>query len=258
MELKSIAKVNLGLHVKGRRADGYHLIETLFYPVHDLWDDVRLERIPGDACEVSMLGFEEEVPYEKNLCWRAWRLLEEAFPGQVGGFRVEVEKRIPAGAGLGGGSSNAGAVLRGIREMCGLDINDADLAEKAVGLGADVPFFIFQQPLYATGIGADFEELRLDLEGFRLEVEPQPWHSPTPAAYKELVFEEIPDGPALRELLALPVNEWEGRVRNDLEQSVFKRLPKVEEAKAGMYERGAVYASMTGSGSAVFGLFRDH
>lgn len=257
MELKSIAKVNLGLHVKGRRPDGYHLIETLFYPVEDIFDTVTLETDGGGECSVEMPGFDEDVPLEKNLCWRAWKLLHDAFPAKVGGIRIYVEKRIPAGAGLGGGSSDAGSVLLGLRKMYGLDLGDEELAALAAPLGADVPFFIFQKPLYATGIGNVFETLDLDLQGYRLEVAPQPYHSPTPAAYRELDINALPDGPALKDLLALPLDEWQGKVRNDLEQSVFRRIPEIARAKGEMLEKGAVYAAMTGSGSAVFGLFKD-
>lgn len=258
MELKSIAKVNIGLHVMGRREDGYHLIETLFYPVPEMYDVVRLELLEGNACEVELEGFGEDVPLEKNLCWRAWDLLHRAFPERVGGLRVTVDKRIPAGAGLGGGSSNAGVVLRGLRELCGLELSDGDLAGMAVPLGADVPFFVFQRPLYATGIGADFEELPVDLSGYRLELRPQPWHSPTPAAYQGLDLKALPHSPALKTLLGQPIGTWRGHIRNDLEQSVFRRIPEVEAAKKALYEEGAVYASMTGSGSAVFGIFPDH
>lgn len=258
LKLDSIAKINIGLHIVGKRSDGYHLLETLFYPVPELFDEIILERREGEECEVEMVGMEEKVPLEKNLVWRAWQQLKEAFPDSVRGMKIVVEKRIPAGAGLGGGSSNAGTVLRGIREMMGLAVSDAQLAEIGESLGADVPFFIYQRPLYATGIGTTFEELPGSLPGFQVKVFPQPFHSSTPGAYRGLDLAQLEHPQPLKELLTLPVEEWNGKVLNDLETSVFPQFPALAEEKANLYAQGAVYAAMTGSGSAMFGIFPDH
>ncbi len=258
LKLDSIAKINIGLHIVGKRSDGYHLLETLFYPVPELFDEIILERREGEECEVEMVGMEEKVPLEKNLVWRAWQQLKEAFPDSVGGMKIVVEKRIPAGAGLGGGSSNAGTVLRGIREMMGLAVSDAELAGIGESLGADVPFFIYQRPLYATGIGTTFEELPDPLPGFQVKVFPQPFHSSTPGAYWGLDLRQLEHPQPLKELLTLPVEEWNGKVLNDLETSVFPQFPALAEEKANLYAQGAVYAAMTGSGSAMFGIFPDH
>ena len=257
MELKSIAKINLGLHVTGKLPNGYHLIETLFYPIPELFDILTLEQNGGVACTVEMHGLDEEVPLEKNLVWRAWDALRQAYPDRVQGVAVRVDKQIPAGAGLGGGSSNAGAVLRGLRTLFDLPASDGDLANIGKGLGADVPFFIYQRPLYATGISTDFEELPVNLAGFRVEVFPQPYHSPTPAAYQGLDLPRLQHSAPLRELLQQPIEAWKDEVKNDLETSVFKSLPELAAFKAELYAQGAVYACMTGSGSAVFGIFPD-
>lgn len=253
--VQSIAKVNLGLHIMGRLENGYHLLETLFYPVPDLFDWVVVERTDTNVCTVDMPGFPESVPLEKNLAWKAWEVMQSAYPDRVGGIAVEIRKSIPAGAGLGGGSSNAAAVMEAINQLYALELRADALAALAEPLGADVPFFIYGEPLYATGIGNRFETVELDLQGFHLEVAPQPYHSSTPAAYHGLDLESLDHATSLKTLLQLPPAEWRGKVLNDLEGPVFAQLPALKEEVEKMYARGAIYAAMTGSGSAVFGLF---
>ncbi len=257
IHLRSIAKVNLGLHIMGKLDNGYHLLETLFYPVPELYDDVYIEVIQEARCEVEMVGFNESVPLEKNLAWRAWDSLRKHDPDQVIGVKVSIEKRIPAGAGLGGGSSNAGTVMRGVNQLAGLNLSDDRLAQIAEPLGADVPFFIYGKPLYATGIGNRFEVLDIDLSAYRLEVKTLAVHSSTADAYRNLDVANIKHATPLKELLTLPVKDWKGKVLNDLEQSAFPRLPEIADAVRQLYDSGADYAAMTGSGSAVFGLYKN-
>lgn len=254
VRLRANAKINIGLHITGKRSDGYHLMETVYYPILDLYDDVSLE-LAGEGCAVEMLNLSEPLPLEANLCYRAWKLLSDAVGGLLPGVRICVNKRIPAGAGLGGGSSNAAAVLRGLRTLWGIEMDDVALADLGEKLGADVPFFIYNRPLYACGIGTEFSEIDLGLEGFRIEVRTLAVHSPTPSAFMGLDLSGLPKDLPLRDLLALPVAEWRERVRNDLEGPVFARLPEVAACKASFYADGAVYAAMTGSGSACFAVF---
>lgn len=256
--LSANAKVNLGLHILGRRADGYHLMETLYYPVPELADEVELEAVAGEECVVRMEGFEDALPLEQNLCWRAWNLLAQRYQPIGRGMEIVVRKRIPAGAGLGGGSSDAAAVLKGLRTIWRLTLTDGALAEMGASLGADVPFFIYNVPMYATGIGTELEPYPLDLaaQGLELRVRTLPLHSSTPAAFKGLNLAEIPDGPSLKELLGLPVARWQGLVRNDLEQSVLPRMPLIGQTIDNLKDEGALYAGMTGSGSACFGIFQ--
>ena len=255
INIRSIAKINLGLHIMGKLDNGYHLLETLFYPVEDLFDDVVIRRIDGLECRVLMPGFGESVPLEKNLAWRAWKVLRDRYPDRVGGVEIEIRKRIPAGAGLGGGSSNAGAVFKGLNTLMELGLGAKELAEMAEPLGADVPFFIYGKPLYATGIGNRFEVLPLDLSAYRLEVRTLPVHSGTAEAYGGLDLGAVRHETPLKELLVLPLSEWKGKVLNDLQPGVVGRFPQIGEAVAELYAEGAKYAAMTGSGSAVFGLF---
>lgn len=258
ISLTSNAKVNIGLHITGKRNDGYHLMETVYYPVPELFDSIVITLTAGQDCEIRMVGIEEEVPLENNLCYKAWKLLLPLRGAKPGGVRMVVEKRIPAGAGLGGGSSNAATVLRGLNEVWELGLGKSELAAMGETLGADVPFFIYNVPLYATGIGTVFEPCNLDLgnAGYEIRVRVLPLHSSTPLAFKTLDWTKIEQGQPLKELLNLPVEAWRGNVRNDLEQSVFPRLPEVEAAKDALYAEGAVYAAMSGSGSACFGIFR--
>lgn len=254
--LTSIAKINLGLHIVGKREDGYHLLESLFVPVPELNDVVRMQKNEENGgTTIVLLNFEEQVPLEKNLAYRAWKVLKDAFPDRVGGLEIEIEKSIPAGAGLGGGSSNAAAVLRGTNELFGLGCSTEELADYGALLGSDVPFFVHGTPLYATGIGTDFEELDLDLSAFKLEVHPLDAHSATPEAYRNLVFEKIEQSEPLKEILLGPVEKWRELVRNDLEPGVCSRIPEIQNKITALYMRGAIYSAMTGSGSAVFGLF---
>ena len=255
IEIRSNAKVNLGLHIMGKLDNGYHLLETLFYPVEDLFDDVVIRRMDGSGCRVLMPGFQESVPLEKNLAWRAWKVLRDRYPDRVGGVEIEIRKRIPAGAGLGGGSSNAGAVFKGLNALMELGLEAEELAGMAEPLGADVPFFIYGKPLYATGIGNRFEILPVDLSAYRLEVRTLPVHSGTAEAYGGLDLGAAQHTIPLKELLVLPLAEWKGKVLNDLEPGVVGRFPQIGEAVAELYAEGAKYAAMTGSGSAVFGLF---
>lgn len=254
--LRASAKINLGLHLVGKRPDGYHLLETLYYPIPQLSDMVWLERQPGAECVIEMQDFEEEIPLEHNLCYRAWRLMADELEKKEIGMRIRIKKGIPAGAGLGGGSSDAASVLKALRSLWQPDLSDAKLAEWGARLGADVPFFIYNQPMYATGIGTTLEPFTLDLDGYELRLKLFKAHSSTVQAYREVLPEDIGHTERLKDLLALPISEWRGRVVNDLEKPVFHRLSFLKDAINDFYKLGAVYAAMSGSGSACFGLFK--
>jgi 4-diphosphocytidyl-2-C-methyl-D-erythritol kinase len=254
--LRANAKINVGLHLVGKRADGYHLLETLYYPVPDLTDTLWIERVPGESCTIEMNDFEEDIAVEDNLCYRAWRLMaDELEKKKETGLRIRIKKGIPAGAGLGGGSSDAAAVLKALRSLWQPDISDAKLAALGARLGADVPFFIYNRPMYGTGIGTDLEPFDFTLAGLELRVKVFKAHSSTVQAYREVLPEDIGHTQPLRELLQLPIEQWRGRVVNDLEKPVFKRLAFLPLAIAEFYQLGAIYAAMSGSGSACYGLF---
>lgn len=252
---KAPAKINLGLFVKKRRADGYHEIQTLFYPVRYMSDLLFFDYLPSERCEVEMNGLEEKVPLERNLCYKAWKLMSEIYP-TVAGLHISVSKNIPAGAGLGGGSSNAAATLKAVNEMYKLELSDEVLAGHAAQLGADVAFFIYGKPMLGEGIGEKLEAWPLELRSWEIRLVTPEIHSSTPAAYQGLDLSKISADRDLREVLNGPIESWKEDLVNDLEEPVMAQYPQIRELKELMYEKGAVYAAMSGSGSAVFGLFK--
>lgn len=267
-------KINLGLHVVGRRADGYHDLETVFLPVTDMCDE--LEIVPADEPQMEQTGIVLDNAPGDNICLRAWRLLHDEYG--IPPVAIRLAKKIPFGAGLGGGSSDAAFTLKMLNGMFALGLDDAALERLAARLGADCAFFVKNRPAFATGIGDRLESFPLDLGGYRIVIEiPEGEHVSTKEAYAgigELWSATLwsqrskvncgrrPCGAKgervdLREALKRPVGEWRDLIVNDFEESVFVGHPAIAELKAEMYRRGALYASMTGSGAAVFGIFRN-
>ena len=247
------AKINLGLLIKGKRADGYHLLETVMFPVPSLRDELRLWKSEQAGCSFQLDGIPLMGEGADNLCVRAYQLLREAYPA-LGGVAISLTKHIPAGAGLGGGSSDAAFTLLGLNELfaCGFSVDE--LAKIGAKLGADVPFFLYNRPLLATGIGTDFEEIDLEMP-YEIRIVPSTIHSSTVAAYKALDYTQCDPARSLRTLLAQPATRWRETLPNDLETPIFALYPTLSETKARLYDDGAIYAAMSGSGSAVFGLF---
>lgn len=245
------AKLNIGLDILRRREDGYHDIDTLMVPCFGLRD--VLEIVPSSALEMHLYGIPLDGNGGDNLCMKAYRLLWDRYG--LPPVEIHLYKGIPSGAGLGGGSADAAFTLRMLNEMFALRLPDATLAELAAQLGSDCPFFICNRPMLCRGRGEIMTEFGSLPEGLRFEVEIPPVHVSTREAYAG-VSPAVPEIP-LEELLRLPVPEWRGKVRNAFEDSVFPAHPEIAAAKEAMYSRGALYASMSGSGSSVFGIFRD-
>lgn len=248
------AKVNLGLHITGRRADGYHLLETAFWPVHELHDVLTLTPLAAAEPVLELVGAELHGDPADNLVLRAWRALRGVVP-TLPAVHIRLEKRIPAGAGLGGGSSDAAHTLVGLNRLFSLGCSSEQLRALALSLGADVPFFIENQPMLATGVGEVLSPLALDLSAYRVELVTPPVHSDTREAYRHLRSEHWSGAKGLAQLLLQPVAQWRDTVRNDFEPSVFARYPELAALKQQLYDRGAVYAAMSGSGSALYGIF---
>ena len=250
-------KINLGLHVVGRRPDGYHDLETFFLPVRDLCDELEITPLPGSAAPLMVQeGIVLDNAPGDNLCIRAWQLLHSEFG--IPPVSIRLKKAIPFGAGLGGGSSDAAFTLRMLGEMFSLGLDTAALERRAARLGADCAFFVRNRPAYATGIGDRLEPIDIDLGAYRIAIEiPDGEHVSTREAYaglkRDLFGAPRPD---LREAVKQPVKEWRHLIVNDFEASVFPSHPTIATLKEDMYRRGALYASMTGSGAAVFGIFR--
>lgn len=255
-------KINLGLHITARRSDGYHDIETLFVSVPGLCDAVELLRDPASAtadATFSSTGLAIDCPAEKNLCVKAYRLLRDAFPDRfrdMGGVRIHLHKAIPFGAGLGGGSADATAILQAVNDTFELGLTMDQLAPFAARLGSDTVFFLYDQPMLGTGRGERLEPFPgFSLTGWwLLLVKPEVGVS-TAEAYSLIT----PKQPAelLVDILRLPVDQWRGRLVNDFEEPLFRRLPVLAGIKDTLYETGAIYAAISGSGSTVFGLFRS-
>lgn len=250
------SKINIGLHVLEKRTDGYHNIETLLFP-HSLCDILEITDAPDSPEDVRLFIYGNSIPgpVTSNLCVKAYRLLAELHP--LSPVDIHLYKQIPAGTGLGGGSSDGAFTLQLLNRHFSLGLTQEALHSFAAQLGSDVPFFIQQPPLLpalATGKGDVLEPFPLDLSPYRVELRFPPLSVSTAEAYANV--RPRLQRMALRDLLEQPVDTWKFVVENDFEETVFEKYPLIRQYKQELYREGAVYASMTGSGSAVFGLFR--
>ncbi len=243
------AKINLGLNVVEKRPDGYHNLETVFYPV-DLAD--ALEIVPADKTEFSTSGISIDGDPQNNLVLKAYNLLAADF--DFSPVRIHLHKVIPFGAGLGGGSSDAAFTLKMLDRIFNLELTNDVLERYAAQLGADCAFFIQNKPTFAFGIGDQFEDLDLDLSDYQIVIVKPPFSVSTPEAYRNIQPQKASLN--LKELGDLSLENWKDRIFNDFENSVFPLYPEIKTIKQKLYDAGAVYASMSGSGSAVFGIFR--
>ncbi|MBQ9668698.1 MAG: 4-(cytidine 5'-diphospho)-2-C-methyl-D-erythritol kinase [Prevotella sp.] len=253
-----IAKINLGLNVVERRPDGYHNLETVFYPV-PICDALEVQpmdgRFPSEAdCDLKVTNIIIEGDERRNLVVRAYELLKQEFPG-LPRVHAHLFKQIPTQAGMGGGSSDGAAMMTLLNEMFGLGLTASQMVERVVKLGADCPFFVEGRPAYAEGIGERLEPLELSLRGWHLAVVRPDIPVPTREAFS-LIRPAHPQKNC-RTIVSQPVETWRDELVNDFEQSVFALHPEIGAVKERLYDLGATYAAMSGSGSAVFGLFRN-
>lgn len=253
MILRANCKINLGLDILRRREDGFHDVETVMFPVHGLFDEVEVTRRAAPGVGFRAEGLAVDCPPEQNLCLRAFRLMQERYG--IDGAEIRLDKRVPFGAGLGGGSSDATAVLAGLDEEFALGLPESELIGCAAALGSDTAFFVRNTPQLCTGRGEIMEPFPLDLSGLWIAVVKPADSVSTREAYAGTT-PRIPEIP-LRRRLRRPVAEWQGSVTNDFEPSVFAAHPAIRAVKEQLLAAGALYASMSGSGSSVFGLFDD-
>lgn len=247
------AKINIGLNIVSKRPDGYHNLETLFYPI-DVCD--ALEIIDGPEIKETRLynyGVKLESSSEDNLVMKAYRKVNERFA--LPPLEIHLRKNIPFGAGLGGGSADAAFMIRLLNDKFELGMCIEDMEQIASGIGADVPFFIANKPVYATGIGDEFEEIDFSLKGYFLVLIKPDVSVSTPEAYSMVKPQEPVEN--IRDIVKKPIGEWKDVLVNDFELSVFTKKPVIGEIKERLYEAGALYASMSGSGSSVFGIFES-
>ena len=245
------AKLNLGLNILRKREDGYHDLESFFIPYAGLRD--VLETVPSDETEMHLYGIAIEGDPMDNLCVKAWNLMHRRYG--IPPAAIHLWKGIPSGAGLGGGSADAAFALAMFNEMFLLRLQTDELAEMAAELGSDCPFFIYNRPMLASGRGEILKPLPgPDLSGYRIEVVKPDVFVSTREAYAGVRPHQPAE--ALEEVLKRPVGQWRGALVNDFEESIFPAHPEIAAAKEAFYAKGAVYAAMSGSGSAVFGIFR--
>ena len=252
MKVFPCAKINLGLYVTERRSDGYHNLETVFLPI-PLCDELSIEEAQDDEFQLGGIPLEGDAT--DNLVIRALKLLRDE-GHSVPPLCIRLVKNIPSGAGLGGGSSDATATLVTVNQMFHLGLSDTQLERLAARLGADCPFFVYSQPVLATGIGDIFHAIPDPLpESLHLLLVKPDEGVSTREAYQGIK----PKKPQydLRWALQQPIGEWQNIIANDFEQSVFPLHPVIRDIKEMLLAEGAVYAAMSGSGSAVFGLFQD-
>jgi len=241
-------KINIGLYVTAKRPDSYHNIETIFYPVplHD-----ALEVIESDKNEFTQSGITIPGNREANLCLRAYDILQRKF--KLPPVKIHLHKVIPTRAGLGGGSSNAAFMIKLLNDVFSLNMNIPQMQEIAANLGSDCSFFIENTPVFATSRGDVFENIEFDLSNYYIVLAKPDLHISTPEAFSLVTPKCAPF--LLKEINVTEISEWKDFVNNDFEKVAFHKFPEIKAIKEKMYELGAVYASMSGSGSAVYGIF---
>lgn len=242
-------KINLGLHVVGKREDGYHDIETCFYPLP--WNDI-LEIIPSKTISFTNTGINVPGPYDDNVCLKAYYLLQDEF--DLPPVDIHLHKIVPMGAGLGGGSSDGANTLIILNELFAINLSEQQLEERASELGSDCAFFIHDGPMMGMGRGEILRPIDLSLHGkFMVVVKPD-IHVSTKEAYNNIVAKDA--YPSIRPILEKEsILNWKNMLKNDFEDSVFSQFPVIEKIKNDFYNQGSIYASMSGSGSSVFGIF---
>lgn len=243
-------KINLGLTILRRREDGYHDLETVFYPlpVKDV-----LEIIPSERLSLSSSGLPIPGELEANLCIKAFHLLQKDFP-HLPPVGIYLHKNIPMGAGLGGGSADGAFMLRLLNKCFHLNLSQKDLLVYAARLGSDCPFFILEGPCLGEGRGELLQPLELDLSGYSFVLVNPGVHIGTAWAFSQITPGS--SGKPVKAIIRQPLESWRGELVNDFEEPVFRQHPLLRSIKEQLYDQGALYASLTGSGSSIFGIFK--
>lgn len=244
-------KINIGLDVIRRRPDGYHDIETVMYPVHGICDSLEIIRGTGAEAELTTSGLPADCGPEDNLVMKAYRLMQVEYG--IGRVKMHLHKNIPTGAGLGGGSSDAAFAIKALDSIFGLGLSPEEMESLCARLGSDVPFFIRNTPRFCSGRGEIMTPAAVNLAGKYLAVVKPDIHISTAEAYAGIT-PSAPDA-GLGESVAAAVEKWPGLIENAFEKTVFDKYPQIGLLKKSLYSCGAVYSSMTGSGSAVYGIF---
>ncbi|MCC8425520.1 4-(cytidine 5'-diphospho)-2-C-methyl-D-erythritol kinase [Mucilaginibacter sp. UR6-11] len=242
------AKINIGLNITERRPDGYHNLETIFYPVkiNDALEAIEAAQLSFESSGLDIPGLEED-----NLCLKGYQLLKKDF--DLPPVKIHLHKNIPIGAGLGGGSADAAFFIRLMNDKFGLELSVSEQLNYARKLGADCAFFIENKPVFAFEKGDEFETIKLDLSDYSIALVMPDIHISTSEAYGGV--KPAPVKESLLDLIYEPIGEWKKFIKNDFENNIFKNHLEIRGVKAALYEAGALYASMSGSGASVFGIF---
>lgn len=249
------AKINIGLNIIEKRNDGYHNLETIFYPVN-LQDALEVTKI-RDSKEgyiFTNTGNKIDGKPEDNLIIKAYSILKQKYPS-IPALKINLFKHIPFGAGLGGGSADAAFMIKLLNEKFSLNMSQNEMKEDAARLGADCAFFIDDTPAYATGIGNILEKIDFSLKGYNIVLVKPEVSVSTKEAYDNI--KPHTRDVSLKELVKEPIENWKHSIENDFEKNIFKNHPEIAAIKDELYDLGALYASMSGSGSAVYGIFRQ-
>ena len=243
-------KINLGLNITSKRADGFHNIETVFYPVQ--LNDI-LEIVQADELKFTSTGLPISGAEESNLCLKAYHLLKQDYP-EIPPIHIHLHKVIPMGAGLGGGSSDGAFMLALLNNKFNLEINKEQLINYALLLGSDCPFFVVNKPSFATGRGEILTAIDINLSNYKILLVNPKIHVSTKEAFAGLVPK--PTVKTITDIIRKPVETWKDILTNDFENTLFKQHPDLKLIKENLYKEGAVYASMTGTGSTLYGIFK--
>ncbi|HWI90015.1 MAG TPA: 4-(cytidine 5'-diphospho)-2-C-methyl-D-erythritol kinase [Flavisolibacter sp.] len=245
-------KINLGLHILRKRADGFHDLETIFYPIalQDALEVVQ-NSSPSPDIQLTTSGLKIDSSNEENICFKAYLLLKKDFPKLVS-IKMHLHKVIPSGAGLGGGSSDGAFTLTLLNKKFNLGLNEDQLIEYALKLGSDCPFFIKNKPCYATGRGEKMEDVELSLSNYKILLVNPGIHVHTGKAFSKIIPSD--KRTSIKEIIQQPIEQWKDVLKNDFEEIVFADHPEIKVIKETLYQKGALYASMSGSGSSVYGI----
>lgn len=248
-------KINIGLYVTNRRADGYHDLETVFYPITGMNDVLEVVPATEIGARLWLNGAAIAGDIQQNLVWKAYLFMKNRFAVQVPELDIHLLKNLPMGAGMGGGSADGAFALMLLNDYCQLGLDKTTLADMALQLGSDCPFFIYNTPQFAQGRGEQMSSLsQLDLSSYSIQVVCPEVHVSTRDAFGLIT----PQKPVfdLRNIQELPIEQWKDNISNDFEAPVFSQHPALADIKQQLYAQGAIYASMTGSGSAIYGIFQ--
>jgi 4-diphosphocytidyl-2-C-methyl-D-erythritol kinase len=244
------AKINIGLNIVSKRDDGFHNIETIFY--HVQINDI-LEFIPTEETSLEISGIEIKGETKNNLVYKVYDLLKQDYP--LPEIKIHLHKIIPTEAGLGGGSSNATFMLKALNEYFKLNISENKLLKYAEQIGSDCPFFIKNKPSFASAKGENLQPVNLSLSGYHIVIIKPDIKISTAEAYNNIIPKKTKTN--LKEAIKLPINEWTNNIFNDFEDFAFAKYPDLNEIKTYLYNIGAEFALMTGSGSAIYGIFKE-